>query len=128
MAVIYASGLRTTRMTAVRDAIDAGVSYGKLIIYTAGYGSPLATITLTDPCGTVSGDTLTLDFDPDIAATAGNTGTAAIAKILTSADAEVVTGLTVGTSASNINLNTTSIVSGATVTITDGTITHNTAG
>jgi hypothetical protein len=35
-----------------------------------------------------------------------------------------VTGLTVGTSGSDINLNSTSITSGGTVTISSATITH----
>jgi hypothetical protein len=38
--------------------------------------------------------------------------------------ADVVTGLTVGTSGSDINLNSVSITNGQTVTLTSGTITH----
>jgi hypothetical protein len=126
MAVIYASGLRTTRMDAVKTAIDAGSGAGKLKILTSG-DVLLATLTLSDPCGTVSGDTLTFSaISSDTSADA--TGTAAKATITTSADADVVTGLTVSTSGANINLNTTSIVSGATVAMTSGTLTHNTAG
>lgn len=127
MAVIYASGLRTTRMDAVKTAIDAGAGAGKLKIYTSGAGTLLATLTLSDPCGTVSGDTLTFSaITADSSADA--TGTAAEAKITTSADADVVTGLTVSTSGANINLNTVSIVSGATVSMSSGSLTHNTAG
>jgi len=127
MGVIYASGLRTTRMEAVKTAIDAGSGAGKLKIYTSGGGTLLATLTLSDPCGTVSGDVLTLSaITSDTSADA--TGTAAEAKITTSADADVVTGLTVGTSGTNIVLNTVSIVAGATVAMTSGTLTHNTAG
>ena len=127
MAVIYASGLRTTRMDAVKTAIDAGAGAGKLKIYTSGGGTLLAVLTLSDPCGTVSGDTLTFSaITADSSADA--TGTAAEAKITTSADADVVTGLTVGTSGANINLNTVSIVSGATVSMSSGSLTHNTAG
>lgn len=126
MAVIYASGLRTTRMTAVRDAIDAGSGAGKIKIFTSG-DVLLATLTCSDPCGSVSGDVLTFSaITSDTSADA--TGTAAKASITTSADADVVTGLTVGTSGSNINLNTVSIVSGATVSMSSGTLTHNTAG
>ena len=127
MAVIYASGLRTTRMDAVKTAIDAGSGAGKLKIYTSGGGTLLAVLTLSDPCGTVSGDTLTFStITAD--SSADNTGTAAEAKITTSADADVVTGLTVSTSGANINLNTVSIVSGATVSMSSGSLTHNTAG
>ncbi len=128
MSVIYAAALRTTRMTAVRDAIDVSAA-GKLKIGTTGMGSILATLTLADPCGTVSGDVLTLDFDPDISDTsADNTGTAAEATITDSADNIIVSGLTVGTSGTNVILDSTSITTGQTVTITAGTLTHNTAG
>ena len=126
MAVVYVSGLRTTRMDAVKTAIDAGSGAGKLKIFTSA-DTLLATLTLSDPCGTVSGDVLTFStITSDTSADA--TGTAAKATITTSADADVVTGLTVGTSGANINLNTVSIVSGATVSMSSGTLTHNTAG
>jgi hypothetical protein len=130
MGVIYAAALRTTRMTAVVTAIDVGTA-GKLKIGTTGMASVLATLTLADPCGTVSGDVLTFDFDPDISDTsADNTGTAAAATITDSSDNVIVSGLTVGLSGSgaNIILDNTSIVAGQTVTITAGTLTHNTAG
>lgn len=129
MAVIYAAALRTTRMTDVVNAIDAGVGAGKLKIGTASMASVLATLTLADPCGSVSGDVLTLDFDPDISdSSADNTGTAAAATITDSADNVIVSGLTVGTSGTNIVLDSTSITAGQTVTITAGTLTHNTSG
>ena len=127
MAVIYASGLRTTRMDAVKTAIDAGSGAGKIKLYTSGGGTLLAVLTLSDPCGTVSGDTLTFSAITSDSA-ADNTGTAAEAKITTSADADVVTGLTVGVGTGNIQLNTTSIVQNATVAMTSGSLTHNTAG
>lgn len=129
MAVVYAAALRTTRMNAVVTAIDAGSGAGKLKIGTASMASTLAVLTLTDPCGTVSGDTLTFDFDPDISDTsADNTGTAAAATITDSDDNVIVSGLTVGTSGTNIVLDSTSITAGQTVTITTGTLTHNTSG
>lgn len=125
MSVIYASGVRTTRMQAVRDAIDAGAA-GKLEIGTAAMGAILATITLADPASSVSGDVLTLLGVP-LSTTASGTGTAAAARIRTSADADVVTGLTVGTSASDVIIDATAITSGQTVRITAGTITHATS-
>lgn len=129
MAVIYAAALRTTRMTAVRDAIDAGAGAGKLKIGTTAMGTVLATLTLADPSGTVSGDVLTLDFDPDISDTSADaTGTAAAATITDSDDNVIVSGLTVGTSGTNIVLDSTSISAGQTVTLTSGTLTHNTSG
>lgn len=128
MAVIYAAAIRTARMNEVLDAIDAGAGAGKLNIGTTAMGSTLVTLTLADPAGSVSGDVLTLDFDPDISAAASNTGTAAAATITDSDDNVIVSGLTVGTSGTNIILDSTSITSGQNVIITTGTITHNTAG
>ena len=129
MSVIYAAALRTTRMNAVVTAIDAGTSFGKLKIGTTAMGTILATLTLVDPCGTVSGDVLTLDFDPDISDTAAdNTGTAAEATITDSDDNVIVSGLTVGLSAANVILDSLSITQNQTVTISAGTLTHNTSG
>lgn len=124
MAVTYTTALKNTRMTDVLTAIDIEASAGKLEIGTAAMATTLVTFTLADPSGTVAAGVLTLDFDPDISAVAAATGTAAAARIRTGADADVVTGLTVGTSGTDIILDSTSITSGQTVTIQTGTITH----
>jgi len=55
------------------------------------------------------------------AGTAGNTGTATFARIFQSDHATVVMDVTVGTSGAGINLNTTSIVSGAQVSLSSFT-------
>lgn len=123
MAVTYTTAVKTARMNAVVTQIDAGTAAGKLKIRTAA-DAVLATITLTDPCGTVTNGVLTFDFDPDISATAGASGTAANAIITDSDDVTIISGLTVGTSGTDIVLDSTSITSGQTVTITAGTITH----
>lgn len=127
MAVIYASTLRTARMNEVVAAIDGGSGAGYIEIGTTGMGSVLATIPLADPCGSVSGDVLTFDM-PVSDTSADATGTAAAARIKDSAGNIIVSGLTVGTSGANINLDSTSITAGQTVTINSGTITHNTSG
>lgn len=128
MAVIYAAALRTSRMGAVVTAVDAGSGAGKMKIRD-GSNVVLATLTLADPCGSVSGDVLTFDFDPDISDTSADaSGTAANAIITDSDDNVIISGLTVGTSGTNVILDSTSITAGQTVTITAGTLTHNTAG
>jgi hypothetical protein len=124
MAVTYASGVKTTRMQAVRDAIDAGSAAGKLEIGTASMASVLATITLADPASTVSGNVLTLAGVPRSDTSADATGTAAEARIRDSDNNNVVTGLTVGLSGTDIVLDSLSITAGQTVTINSGTITH----
>lgn len=128
MAVVYAAALRTSRMSAVVTAVDAGAAAGKMKIRD-GSNVVLATLTLADPCGSVSGDVLTFDFDPDISDTSADaSGTAANAIITDSDDNVIISGLTVGTSGTNVILDSTSITAGQTVTITAGTLTHNTAG
>jgi hypothetical protein len=113
-------------MTAVITALDAGTA-GTLEIATAAYASILATIPIQKPSFTESGGVLTLAGPPGtpLTATAGNTGTAAVARFKSSAASIIITGLTVGTSATDIILNSTSITSGQTVSITGtNTITH----
>jgi len=122
MSVIYPTALKQTRMEAVRDAIDVAAA-GKLEIGTTAMGAVLATITLADPASSVSGAVLTLLGVP-LSVAASGSGTAAAARIRTSADADVVTGLTVGTSGTDIIIDSVSITSGQTVRITAGTITH----
>jgi hypothetical protein len=110
-------------MNSVLTAIDAGGSAGSLEIGTSAMGTVLAVLPLSHPAGTVSADVLTFSsITSDSSADA--TGTAAAARIKDSAGNVVVSGLTVGTSGSNINLNTTSVVSGDNVAISSATITH----
>ena len=120
MPVTYSAAAKTARMNAIVTAIGAS---GKLEIGTAGMGTILATITLDATAGSVSGSVLTLSgFPKNVAASAA--GIAAAARIRTAANGDIVTGLTVGTSGSDINLDNTNIASGQTVNITGVTITH----
>lgn len=117
--------MKTLRMQAVANGIDAGASAGSLEIGTTGMASVLATFTLVEPCGSVSGAVLTFDFDPDISdVSADNSGIAAEARIKDGSGTAVITGLTVGTSGTDVVLDSVSITAGQTVTLTTGTITH----
>lgn len=125
MAVTYPNATKAVRMQAVADKIDAGAGPGYIEIGTSAMASVLATIPLADPCGTVSNDVLTFDFSPAVSDTsADNSGTAAAARIKDSNGTVVLSGLTVGTSGADINLDSVSITAGQTVTLTSGTITH----
>lgn len=127
MTVTYSTAVKTARMTAVRDQIDAGGAAGKIEICSAAYASILATIPLGysgASTGTVAGAVLTLAGFPRSDTVADNTGTAAVARIRTSANVDVVTGLTVGLSGSDINLDSLSITAGQTVTLNSAAITH----
>lgn len=121
MAVTYTTALKNTRLDAVTTAIGAS---GKLEIGTTGMGTVLATISLGNPAATSSGGVLTFSGFPRSDTSADATGTAAEARIRTGANADVVTGLTVGTSGTDIVIDSTSITSGQNVTTTSATITH----
>lgn len=125
MAMAYATAVRTARMQAVADAIDGDVGAGSLEIGTSGFGSVLAILTLADPCGTVSSGVLTFDVTPALEDSSANaTGTAAEARIKDNSGDIIVSGLTVGTSGTNIVLTSTAIVATEPVTITAFTITE----
>lgn len=121
MAVTYTSAVKDSRLSAVVTAIGAS---GKLEIGTTAMGTVLATITLDATAGTASAGVLTFSGFPKSDTSADATGTAAAARIRTSGNTDIVTGLTVGLSASDINLDSLSITVGQTVTITSATITH----
>ena len=124
MTVIYSAATKTARMTAVRDQIDAGTGAGILQIGTTGMATILAEITLNDPSGTISGSVLTLSGFPKSDTSANATGTAAAARVRDSSGADVITGLTVGTSGTDVVLDSVSITIGQTLTINSATFTH----
>ena len=122
MSVTYTAAVKQARMTAVVTAIGSGP--GVLEIGTTGMATILATITLNSTAGTASGGALTLSGFPKNA-TAAATGTAAAARIRTATGGtDIVTGLTVGTTGSDINLDNVGINSGQTVTISSAVINH----
>lgn len=123
MAVTYNTTLKNTRLTDVVTAIGTGGA-GTLVIGTAAMASTLAIITFDATCGTVTGGVLTFSSTPLVDSSADNTGTAAAAIVKSGGATTIISGLTVGTSGSDINLSSTSIVSGQSVTITAATITH----
>lgn len=118
MAVTYNAAVKTSRMTATRDYF----ANGTLEILTAA-DAVLATFGLDAAGGTISGSVWTLVFDASTV-TATGTGTAAKAQVKTSGASAHLTGLTVGTSGSDINLDSTSITTGQSVTLSSATITH----
>lgn len=115
MAIQFTSALVSARLQAIADAIGSGAY---LSICTGGYGAVLATINLNSPPGTVSGDTLTFNGFPKTVSASG-TGTAAIARIRTSGNADRIVDISVGLpgSGADIVLSTTSIIAGNNVTV-----------
>lgn len=123
MAVTYSNTVKDNRMTQVLNAIDGGAGAGYIEICSSAYASVLATITLSDPCGSVASQALTLTM-PKSDTNADATGTAAIARIKDSAGNIIVSGLTVGAGSGDINLSSVSITAGDTVTLNSAVITH----
>jgi hypothetical protein len=125
MSVIYSAATKTARLNAVVTTIGAN---GKLKLLTAA-DAVLATIPLAATAGTVSGDVLT--FSDANGATAGISNVAASAQgiiakaiITTSADVTVISGLTAGTSGTDVIVDNTNVNVGQNIQINTATITH----
>ena len=132
MALSFTTALRNDRLDRITAAVGAS---GFLRIYDATGGVPanvgtalgsqvlLAELTCNATFApAASGGVLTLNaITQDSSANA--TGTAAFFRLFTSGGTAIVQG-TVGTSGADLNLNTTSIVSGGPVQVTSFTITE----
>ena len=124
MAVVYAAATRTARMQAVLDDVDAGVGAPTLEIGTTGFASTLATVTLANnPPGSVTGDVLTFTM-PQSDPSADATGTAAECRIKDGDGTIVISGLTVGTAASDLIVDSVDFNAGQQFTVNSATITH----
>ncbi len=134
MSVVYAATLKTNRMQVMADIVASKVAAastgsalaGQLVIGTSalsGGTGVLATIALPATAFTVSGAVATLQGVP-LSVAASATGTANLAELRNNAGTTVVSGLSVGTSGTDIIIGTTTITSGGTVTCTAGTLTH----
>ena len=130
MAVRIDKVVRTTRVDAILNAVDAGATGGFLRVYSgskpvtkgaAPAGLLLADILLADPCGASTGGVLTLTV-PRTDTAANNSGTASFFYLVDSTGAFVCDG-DVAVSGSDLNVTTTTIVAGQPVDITSLTIT-----
>ncbi|AYO83564.1 hypothetical protein [Methylobacterium brachiatum] len=133
MPVNYPATVATPRLQVVADLIagktiaaaTGTATAGTLVIGTSalsGATGVLASIPLPATALTVSGKVATLQGVP-LSATASATGTAALAEFRNDSGTVVVSGLTVGTSGTDIVLDSAAISSGQSVSITSGTIT-----
>jgi hypothetical protein len=120
----YELPTKTARMAAVRDMIDAASTAGRLQIGTAGMALVLRELTLNDPCGVVSGDTLTLSGFPKSDAT-GPAGNAGAARIVDGDGNVVMADLTVGVGPGfDINLGAVALGADQALTINSVSIQH----
>lgn len=123
MAVVYSTIVKNARLQTVVDAIGTG---GFLVIGTSGLAGAtgvLASIPLDTPAFTIAAGVMTVANLPRTV-NASATGVAAKAELRDSTGVVVCSGLTVGTTGTNIIINATSISVGQTVQVTAGTITH----
>lgn len=133
MTIAYKVALRNSRLDAITSLIDAGAGAGLIRIYngtrpaTGGTATTLlAELIMSDPsfpaaaAGAMSANAVTND------SSANATGTATWFRVVDSAGNFVMDG-NVGASGSDLNLNTTSIVVGVEVSITQFDITQGNA-
>lgn len=133
MALALVEALRNARLDEITAKIDAGTGAGKLRIYdgtrpaTGGTATTLlAELTLNDPSfpaaasGQMTANAITDDSSADA------TGTATWFRIVDSDNNFVLDG-DVGTSGSDLNLNSTSITAGVTVEVTSLVLTEGNA-
>lgn len=127
MALGLVSTVRNNMLQVILDALNAGAGPALIRIYdgtrpaTGGSATTLlAELTCSDPAGTIGSGTLTFSsITQDSSANA--TGTATWFRLVDSTAAVVGDG-SVGTSGADLNLVTTSIVSGQPVSITSASI------
>ena len=124
MAVTYTNAVKIARMAAVVS--QSGPS-AVLEIGTTAMGTVLATFNLNSPiAGAATGaGVLTLSGFPKSDTSADASGTAAAARIRTATGGtDIITGLTVGTSGTDIIIDNINIVAAQTVTLNSAVITH----
>lgn len=136
MATKLSNAARSAAANAIVALIDAGTA-GKLRIYgntqAAGPDTTTAEVLLaeftldaTASFGAASNGVATLDATPALTATGAAAGTATWFRIVDSSAGAGAAGLVdgaVGTSGAELNLNTTTVSSGLSMSITSGTLT-----
>lgn len=128
----FSLAVRTARAQVIANALDGGTGKAKWLFYTGPKPAAgatitsetlLATVRLTDPCGTAADGALTLTSDGDVLAVAD--GIIAWARFTDSADTYVMDAdvtNTAGTGA--IKIDNTQVYTGGTVRIVSATFTE----
>jgi len=133
MTIRVSTAARNAALDAALNKVDDGAAAGTIKVYTASQPANadtaissqtlLVTFTCADPTwAAAASGSKAIDADPDLSAAAAATGTAAWARVADSNGNTVYDG-SVGTSGTDFIINTTSITSGQTVTLTSGSIT-----
>lgn len=119
----YAQALKSARMQAVIDAIDANIEPAFMEIGLADMAVILLTITLSNPSFTEANAIITMNDMPKWG-TAIVPGTAVEARIRDGGGNEIISGLTVGLSDADIILDFVDLDVGQTVTLSQASFSH----
>lgn len=128
MAVNFTNAVNSSRGTAIITAAGTGAT---IKLYTGANptnadtgvtGTLLVTLTIAGVLGTESAGVLTLGTVSS--GTAGASGVAGYARFATSGGTALFDLTSIGTSGADLNLNSTTITSGGTVSVSSGTITE----
>ena len=126
MSVTHSATMRNTLATAVLTAIDAGGAASQIVFRLSGTvaspGTAVATLTASDPAGTVTGAVLTYSAITSDTNAAGNASPVAAATLQTSAGT-VVVHCAVAASGSDINM-TGGLTVGAGDTVSCSSLTY----
>lgn len=124
MSVNYNTSVLNSRLQDVANAIDAGGGPGVLRLMDNG-SAILASLSFSQPCGTVAGGVLT--FTPSLIDPAAvGSGAATIAQCEDSTGTVIISGLTVDTAGADIVLSPTNVITaGQVIAITAASITGN---
>lgn len=121
MSINYPTAVKNARLQVVATALDAQTAPGTLELYAG--ATVFAIETLAKPSATITNGVLSLAGVP-ITTTVLATGTVTTARLKDGSGTVVADGLTVGTSGTNIIINSTSLVQNQNVTLNSFTITH----
>jgi hypothetical protein len=129
MSIQYSTSIKNARLATVLVGIDAGSTFGKLVLgsstldgSTSATLGVLATLTLAKPSFSVAAGVATILGIP-LATTASSSGTLALAELRDSDDQVIASGLTIGTASADILVSNLSVTSGASITINSAVIT-----
>lgn len=131
MTIRVSTAGRNGALAVINDLVNAGSGAGQIKMYSGSQpaspnspatGTLLATFTLADPAFEAPADgSIAVDASPDLSTTATASGTAGWLRFMDSTGTAVLDG-TVGTNDEDFTVNTTSIVNGQTVILTDALI------
>jgi hypothetical protein len=125
MSASYSTALKNMRMSAVGVLIDGGAGAGYMELYTTGFGTLLATVTFGDPSisgSATAGAIVWAGFPKSVSAVAA--GTIQAARMRDSNNTTVVNDMVVSTTATEVTVDNTNVVTGQVIVINSITFTH----